>query len=81
MTNKSTSVEAIGELSIFRSESLGSGRFGTVFAGQFANRVDVAIKRMEKSQTKVDSNLYLKANGLPNLIEYYAINSTDIEFM
>ena len=77
-------VEVVGNnLSIFRAESVGYGRFGTVFPGKIKDvKEEVAIKRMEKKKVRVDSSLYLKTNGNPNIVNYYGTDySTDVEFM
>ena len=72
-------MENTGQLSIFPTEGLGSGRFGTVFPGKCATVVEeVAIKRMKKEEIQIDSNLYAKANGQPNVIGYYDVDSSDV---
>jgi serine/threonine protein kinase len=80
----STSAENIGsQLSIFRNERLGAGRFGTVFPGQI-NKIteEVAIKKMQKEKVRVDSSLYLKLNECPNVVNYYGTHELkDDEFM
>ncbi len=75
---------SISRLSLLRDESLGSGRFGTVFPGKLKDVAEeVAIKKMAKIQVKVETSLYSKSNGQPNLIGYYGIaySSKDDEFM
>ena len=75
-------VEKVGQLSIFRAERIGTGRFATVFPGKFQDvSKEIVIKMMEKKKVQVDSILYLKANGKPNIINYYGIDSTDGTFM
>lgn len=75
-------VERIGQLSIFHAESLGTGRFGTVFPGKFTGVAEeVAIKKM-KGNVHVNFDTYLKANGHQNIIGYYGTNySMDHKFV
>jgi len=76
--------ENIDELmSIFRSERLGTGRFGTVFPGKIKNATEeIAVKRMEKRKIRVVSSLYIKANECPNIVNYYGTHeSKDGEFV
>ena len=75
---------SISRLSLLRDESLGSGRFGTVFPGKLKDvKEEVAIKKMAKIQVQVDTSLYFKLNGQPNVIGYYGIaySTKDDEFM
>lgn len=69
----------IGRLSLLLDEKLGSGRFGSVFPGRLKDvEEEVAIKKMEKSKILIDSNIYVKLNGKPNVIGYYGTDySTD----
>ena len=73
-------VEKIGELSVFHTERHGIGRFGTaVFIGNYNEGIaaeDVAVKMMENGKIWIDSSLYLKANGQPNVIKYYGTHET-----
>ena len=73
----------VGKLSIFRSEILGNGRLGNVFTGKLKNITEeIAIKQMKKRKVRIDSSLYTKANGQPNIVAYYATDhSTDIDFV
>ena len=66
-------------MSIFLAESLGTGRFGSVFPGKLKDvREEVAIKKMEKERIQIDSNVYVKLNGQSNVIKYYGTDeSTD----
>jgi len=73
-------LENVGELSFSRADCLGSGRFGKVFTGKLNNDMKVAIKRMEKEKTQVDSILLLKARSHPNIIDFYVTDESDIEF-
>ena len=75
--------ENIDELSIFRSERLGTGRFGTVFPGKIKNVTEeIAFKRMEKKKVRVVSSLYIKANECLNIVNYYGTHeSKDDEFV
>lgn len=76
--------EKIDELSVFHAERLGTGRFGYgVFMGKYNQGIaaeDVAVKRVEKDQIKIDSILYLKANGQQNVVKYYGTHETDPKF-
>ena len=81
-----SSAEKIGtHFSILRAERLGIGRFGTVFPGKLKDVAEeVAIKRMEKTNVRVDFGLYVKANEHPNIITYYGTDYSrdeDDEFM
>ena len=77
-------VEKVGELSVRHAERLGSGRFSTiVFIGKLNERTaaeDVAVKKMEKGKNHIDSSLYLRANGQPNVIKYYGKHETHTKF-
>lgn len=76
-------LETIGQLSFSRVDCLGSGRFGKVFTGKLTSDdgvIDVAIKRMKKEKTRLESILLLKANGHPNVINYYVTDESDVEF-
>ena len=74
-------VERIGKLSFRRADCIGSGRYGKVFHGKYSNAVSVAIKRIEKERTRLLSNYYLRANGHPNIVQYFATKDKDYEFM
>jgi len=77
-------VEKIGELSVFHAERLGTGRFGTaVFIRNYNEGIaaeDVAVKRMEKDTIQIDSSVYIRANGQPNVIKYYNTHETHPKF-
>ena len=73
--------ERIGKVSFNRSTSRGSGRFGKVFTGKYKNAVNIAVKRLKKEDTQVLSKLYLRANGHPNIINYYCTEDSDVEFL
>ena len=77
-------VEKVGDLSVFHTERLGSGRFGTtVFIGKYNERTaaeDVAVKRMEKDTIQIDSKVYIIANGQPNVIKYYDTHEAHPKF-
>jgi hypothetical protein len=75
-------MERIGKLSFRRADSIGLGKqHCEVFHGKFENTLAVAIKRMQKKRTKVDSTFYLNTNGHPNIIQYFCTEDDDIEFM
>jgi len=74
--------EEIDKITFRRSDRLGTGKFGWVFCGKYEHVVTVAIKRMEKQLTKLDSRLYNIANGHPNIIHYFYSNEDDdIEYL
>ena len=73
-------MEKIGKLTFSRADLIGSGKYGSVFRGTYLNAVDVAIKRLDKSHTKIDSTLYLKAHEHQNIIQYFCVNNKDVEF-
>jgi len=84
MSTNDANVKYIGRMNIFSAERLGTGRFGSFYFPRKFKNVDgeVAIKRMDKKLARVDTTLYLKANGQPNIIYYYGTESTDQdEFM
>ena len=62
-------------------ERLGSGRFGSVFPAKLKDvEEEVAVKKMKKKEILVDSSLYRKANGHPNVIGYYGTEcSKDVD--
>ncbi len=72
-------LKRFGKMSIFLAESLGTGRFGSVFPGKLKDvREEIAIKKMEKERIQIDSNVYIKLNGQSNVIKYYGTDeSTD----
>ena len=43
--------------------------------------VDVAVKRLDKYDSQVESDILWKASGHPNVIRYYCLKDNDIEFM
>ena len=73
-------MEKIGKLTLNRADLIGSEKYGYVFRGTYLNAVNVAIQRLDKSQTKIDSTLYLKANEHQNIIQYFCVNNKDVEF-
>lgn len=75
------SIEKIGKLSLDREQRLGKGCFGTVFCGKYGkNKIDVAIKRLDKVDVLFDLSAYRKAEGHPNIIRYYCTKRKDVEF-
>jgi len=75
-------MESFGSLTLRKVDHIGSGQFGKVFRGKYEKAVTVAIKRMEKKKTKVDSRLYKLANDHPNVIQHYYTNKDeDFEFL
>jgi hypothetical protein len=73
-------MEKIGKLCFNREDFLGRGRYGTVFRGTLEGVLNVAIKRVEKRFTQVESHFLLKADGHPNVIRYFSTEESDIEF-
>ena len=69
------SVEKIGKITFSRSERLGKGQFGwCVFKGKYGkDLIDVAVKRLVKDESMVDSSLHCKA-------EFFCLKKRDIEF-
>ena len=55
-------METVGDLSVYRSNYVGAGKFGTVFHGQYKKETTVAVKRFFKRQTRIDTSLYLQLN-------------------
>ena len=75
-------IEKVGPLSFCRSDLIGYGKFGTVFKGQYKNAVNLAVKRFEKKNTRIDSSLYLQVCNHQNVIHYYCTKENcDIEFL
>ena len=74
-------MEKIGKLSFSRSDFLGKGRYGSVFYGKLEGTLDVAVKRVEKRFTQVESKSLLKADGHPNIARYFCTKENDPEFM
>jgi hypothetical protein len=68
----------------FRSNSdliKNQGRFGLVYKGKLDGKLDVAIKRVEKKKTEVaESQFYFKANGHPNMMNFYCLVAGDSIF-
>jgi hypothetical protein len=75
------SVEKIGKVTFSRCDRLGKGRFGCVFKGKYGKSlIDVAIKKIVKGETLMDSSQYIKVDGHPNLIKCFCLKKTDNEF-
>jgi hypothetical protein len=73
-------MERIGKLTFNRADLIGSGKYGSVFRGTYKDAVNVAIKRLDKRNTKIDSTLYIKAHEHQNIIQYISICNKDVEF-
>ena len=57
------------------------GRFGLVYKGKLDDKLDVAIKRVEKKKTEVaKSQFYFSANGHPNVINFFCMVAGDSRF-
>ena len=72
--------EVVGKISFNRSEVLGRGRFSKCFRGMYEGLVDVAVKRFEKSETKIDFEVLRKTDRHPNVARFYGAEDTDVEF-
>jgi len=60
---------------------LGKGQFGCVFKGKYGkDLIDVAVKRLVKDETMVDSSPYCKAEGHANISKFLCLKKRDIEF-
>ena len=77
----SRQLEKIGKLSFCRADLVGKGRYSWVFRGKYDNMVEVAVKRLEKRESQVESHLFRKADGHHNIIRYFCTKENDIEFM
>ena len=72
---------SVGKLSFYRENRLGLGKYSSVFKGKFEDKKTVAIKRLLKDQSRVDSHLLLNGGGHPNILPYNCIEEADVEFM
>ena len=78
----SRQLERIGKLNFCRSDLIGKGRYGSVFKGRYDRyMVDVAVKRLDKYDSQVESDILWKASGHPNVIRYFCLKDIDVEFM
>ena len=79
-------MEIIGRIRFRRTDSIGLGKqHCEVFRGEYAQDAKyvraVAIKRMQKQRTQVDSTFYCKTHVHPNIIQYFGTEDDEIEFM
>jgi hypothetical protein len=73
-------MELHGKLSFNRTDSIAKlGRYGTIFRGKFENITDVAIKRILKSEFKVELDVLHKALTHSNILRYFC-NEEDVEY-
>ena len=76
--------EVVGKISFNRSEVLGRGRFSKCFRGMYEGFIDVAVKRFEKSETKIDFEVLRKTRDRqdrhPNIARFYGAEDADVEF-
>lgn len=70
----------IGKISFDRSQVLGRGRFSKCFRGMYEGLVDVAVKRFEKSEIKIDFEVLRKTDRHPNVARFYGAEDADLEF-
>jgi thiazole synthase ThiGH ThiG subunit len=79
-------MEEINGLEFDRSVLLGKGRYGSVFKGKIEKKksdraLTVAVRRVEKMETIVDSQMLLKQNTKhPNVVRFYGTEESDVEF-
>ena len=74
-------MEISGKLEINKIEPLPMrGRYGKVFAGVYEGWKGVSVKRVEKSETVVDTKVYLLACDHPNIIQYFCIEESHLEY-
>ena len=74
-------MELHGKLSFTRTDRIGkTGRFGSIFRGKFENITDVAIKRILKSELKVELDVLHKAQTHSNILRYFC-SEEDVEYM
>ena len=71
--------EQIGRVCFNKKDLLGElGHFGWVFKGKYDDRLDVAVKRVQKRVTQVEeSSFFFNVNGHPNIVNYF---STEVDF-
>ena len=81
MGDQDDGIEKIGKLEInhFAPKPL-KGYYAKVFAGVYEGKKKVSVKRVEKSETEVDTNAYLTACDHPNLVQYFCIEENHREF-
>ena len=69
------SIKTIGKLSFCTCGKpnclLGKGGFGDVYRGKFDGQVEVAVKRVDKFRTKVETDILRKADCHPNILRFY----------
>ena len=79
-------MEKISSLEFDRSVLLGKGRYGPVFKGTMEKKKSdkaftVAVRRVEKIETIVDSHLLHKQlTKHPNVVSFFGTEESDIEF-
>lgn len=79
-------VKTIGRLTFNRNDHLGGGSFGKVYKGKFKEfdgqpEIDVAIKRIERSDFKKMEEVVIKSiQSHPNVLRYYCTEIDD-DFM
>ena len=73
-------MEEHGKLSFFRLDTIGSGRFSSIFRGKFEGSIDVAIKRILLKEYTVNLDVFRLVQQHSNILRYYC-SEQDIEFM
>ena len=58
-----------------------SGRFGSIFRGIFEGTVEVAIRRIVKTDYTVELDILRKTQQHPNILRYYCSEENDEEFL
>lgn len=82
MANQSGAhIVSIGKLNLDRKDRIGFGKYSSVFKGKFEDKKTVAIKRLQKHQSRVDSHLLSNGGGHPYILAYFCIEDIDVEFM
>ena len=77
-TDHQHQVKSIGKLTVYLNKSLGEGSYGKVFRGMFENKVEVAVKRIDKSKVQFnEQDILIKVDTHENIVRYYC---TEIAF-
>jgi hypothetical protein len=74
-------VKRIGKLSYSFSDLLKKGRYGKVFQGTYEEIKAVAIKRLDKSETKVDIKSYFDVWAHTNIAYFVCLEKEHPEFL
>jgi hypothetical protein len=74
-------VKRIGKLSFSISDVLKRGRYGKLFLGKYEESKAVAIKRLDKSETKVDIKSYFDVWAHTNITYFVCLEKEHPEFL